>query len=111
MQSVYLIRHAKTRANKEGRLCGKTESELLENEYEIRKILMSKIIALTDPAVISSPRKRAYITAKSLGYEVLTEEGLSEFDFGNFEGMSSSFIAGAITTSSPSFQFAGVATL
>ena len=92
MQSVYLIRHAKTRANKEGRLCGKTESELLENEYEIRKILMSKIIALTDPAVISSPRKRTYITAKSLGYEVLTEEGLSEFDFGNFEGMTHSEI-------------------
>ena len=63
------------------------KKSIFENEYEIRNTLMSKIMTLNDPAVISSPRKRAYITAKSLGYEVLTEEGLSEFDFVDFEGM------------------------
>ncbi|MGB5823909.1 MAG: histidine phosphatase family protein [Proteocatella sp.] len=87
MQSIYLIRHARTNANRTGRLCGKSESELLDSEDVIMNEISNKIEKFTNPVVISSPSMRAQITAKTLGYEVMTNEGLHEFDFGDFEGM------------------------
>jgi len=87
MQSIYLIRHARTQANLKGILCGKTESELIDSQNDIKNQILSKIGKFGDPVVISSPRKRSFFTAKSLGFEVVVEDGISEFDFGDFEGM------------------------
>lgn len=87
MQSIYLIRHARTQANLKGALCGKTESELIDSQNDIKNQILAKIGEFGDPVVISSPRKRAFFTAESLGFEVVVEDGISEFDFGDFEGM------------------------
>lgn len=87
MQSLYLIRHARTNANSTGRLCGKSESELLDSKDVIMNEILNKIEDLRNPVVISSPSKRAQITASTLGYEVVTDKGFHEFDFGDFEGM------------------------
>jgi len=87
MQSIYLIRHARTDANRTGRLCGKSESDLLDSEDVIKNEISSKIEELKNPVIISSPSMRAQITANTLGYEVIMNEGIHEFDFGDFEGM------------------------
>lgn len=87
MQSIYLIRHARTKANRTGRLCGKSESELLDSKEVIKNELSEKLEKFKNPVVISSPSMRAQITAKTLGHEIVTNERLYEFDFGDFEGM------------------------
>lgn len=92
MQSIYLIRHAKTKANKYGVLCGRTESEVIQSIEEIKNEIKPKLEPLKSPVIISSPLKRAVDTASVFERTVLTEEGFLEFDFGKFEGKSFEYI-------------------
>lgn len=92
MQYIYLIRHAKTEANKSGMLCGKTETELIESVEDIKFKLISKIGDLENALVISSPLKRARVTASVFDKDVIVEPGFCEFDFGDFDGKTFDYI-------------------
>lgn len=92
MQSIYLIRHAKTKANKYGVLCGRTESEVIGSIEEIKNEIEPKLEPLKSPVIISSPLKRAVDTASVFERTIVTEEGFLEFDFGEFEGKSFEYI-------------------
>lgn len=92
MQSVYLIRHAKTKANKYGVLCGRTESEIIGTIEDIKNEIEPKLETLKSPVIISSPLKRAVDTASVFERKIITDEGFLEFDFGKFEGKSFEYI-------------------
>jgi|GEM_PF-431812 Fructose-2,6-bisphosphatase len=88
---LYLIRHAETVANVEGRLCGMFETDLCESGFEQMKKLANYADKLDIDAVYSSPLKRAYKTAVGLNWYINKPlnvvYNLHEIKFGSIEGM------------------------
>lgn len=85
---IYLIRHGETEANKKGLFLGKRESPLTSDAARKAKKLSDLFKDIALDRVFVSPRLRAIDTAKFISESVEIVEGLSEMDFGNFEGMS-----------------------
>ena len=89
---LYVARHGQTRWNSQNRVLGRTDIPLNETGIEQAKGLAEKAASLGIDIIISSPLKRARQTADivgdALGLSVLTDERLTEFDFGAFEGAS-----------------------
>lgn len=92
MQTIYLIRHAKTKANTIGILCGRTESELVDSLDDIKQELLCKLDNLKNPLIVSSPSKRAQDTASVFEKKVIIDEGFQEFNFGDFDGVTFEYI-------------------
>ena len=82
---VYLIRHAKTKANEEGRYTGKTDVPISEAGREITKAL--RPFYGIDKIYVSS-MLRARETASMLfpDSKAIIYDDLREMDFGHFEG-------------------------
>ncbi|MCL2052839.1 MAG: histidine phosphatase family protein [Oscillospiraceae bacterium] len=89
---IYAIRHGQTDWNSAGKIQGKTDIPLnqkgREQACEIAQTLLSSGI----DTIISSPLKRAMETAEivagqlHIGGKIVSDERLSERDFGDFEG-------------------------
>lgn len=92
MQTIYLIRHAKTKANTRGILCGRTESELLDSLDNIKQEISCKLDSLKNPLIISSPSERAQQTASIFDKKIIVNKGFREFDFGDFDGKTFEYI-------------------
>ena len=90
---LYVTRHGQTDYNKDEIILGVTDlplnetglaqaAELAENAEKLGYI----------DIIISSPMKRAFTTAKAVadrcGLEIITEERLREWDYGEYEGKS-----------------------
>lgn len=77
---LILIRHGKTKGNKERRYIGRTDEPLSENTV-IEKIYPNA------EKIISSPMKRCIMTAELIypNKKIIKCEKLSETDFGEFE--------------------------
>jgi alpha-ribazole phosphatase len=89
MQILYLIRHAETEYNREGRVQGYTDSPLSALGREQSQRLRDRLSRLQLNAAVSSPSERATDTAGialdgSLPIE--TYEGLREMNLGVWEG-------------------------
>jgi len=84
MANIFLLRHVRTDANLQNRLCGWSDSEPLEAE-------LGKLDSISPPnvdKVFCSPMKRCTCTAESLGYGgIETSESLKEVNFGKWELM------------------------
>lgn len=90
---VTLIRHGETTWSKSGQHTGRTELELTETGEEQARRLAGSIAAVPFDRVFVSPRLRAQRTAELAGlsdYEV--DADLAEWDYGEFEGMTTSEI-------------------
>ena len=87
MRKIYLIRHAKTKANVEMRYCGSTESPIVTPVEEIRQTILRKISLQEMGRIYCSPRQRALDTAMAVTDEMIIEEGFREIDFGIFENL------------------------
>jgi probable phosphoglycerate mutase len=98
MAVIYLLRHGETVANRDGRLQGRSDSQLsLKGVAQMRAIgeLLAREIA--DPArfsVVSSPlgraRRSAAIVCHALGLDpkaISCDPRLSEYSFGQWEGL------------------------
>lgn len=90
MKTCILIRHAATAGNAEKRYIGRrTDEDILDiKKAQVRRVAEDIHNIITDPFVISGPLKRCLSTVYTLlpSYDVRIEEGLSEIDFGAFEG-------------------------
>ena len=89
MQVIYLIRHAETTFNEEGRIQGFTESSLSELGLEQAKRLGERLKDVPLVRVFCSPLKRAMDTCHlALNGSVDTEarDGLREINLGEWEG-------------------------
>lgn len=85
---LYFVRHGKTEWNLERRLQGKKgDSPLLAESFESIARVHDYLADVKFDKVISSPQKRALITAQLLTeLPVTTDERLSEWDYGELEG-------------------------
>ncbi|MBQ9895255.1 MAG: histidine phosphatase family protein [Ruminococcus sp.] len=90
---IYSTRHGQTDYNKKDIILGTTNIELNETGISQAEELAEKVAELNDiDVIISSPMKRSLRTAKTvgerIGIEVLTDERLREWDYGEYEGRS-----------------------
>jgi probable phosphoglycerate mutase len=87
---LLLLRHGETVWSKSGQHTGRTDIELTENgrvQAELAGRALREL-KLVDPLVISSPRKRAVVTAELAGLTVdEVSPLLAEWDYGSYEGM------------------------
>ena len=87
---IYLTRHGQTLWNIEKRLQGRGNSQLTEDGIERAKELRDRIKGMNIDVIYSSPIERALNTANIIkgdkNIEVITDDGLMEMCFGDYEG-------------------------
>ena len=83
---LLLVRHGRTRANKERRFVGRMDVPLDEAGHHQAELLARRLRALPRAALYASPLARARQTAEALGEPELVQE-LMELDQGDFEGL------------------------
>lgn len=87
---VWLIRHGETAWSKSGQHTGRTDIELTQFGVMQAKALRPLVTGLEPALVISSPRERAQRTAALCGLKVdVVDEDLAEWDYGDYEGLTS----------------------
>src|ERR1700757_963684 len=87
---LLLLRHGETEWSRSGKHTSRTELDLLEEGREQAKAAGETLahLQLDNPYIISSPRKRALLTAELAGLTVDEVTPLvSEWDYGDYEGI------------------------
>ncbi len=87
---LLLLRHGETEWSLSGRHTGRTELDLTEKGREQAKLAADALAVLTldNPLVVSSPRRRALVTAELAGLTVdEVSPLLAEWDYGDYEGL------------------------
>src|SRR5437764_12768369 len=89
---IWLIRHGETAWSLSGQHTSRTDLPLTEQgerrAVNLRKLLAEKKFAL----VLSSPKKRALDTCRLAGYSAEPTEDLCEWDYGEYEGLTTAEI-------------------
>ena len=85
---LLLVRHGETEWNLLGHIQGSTDIELTENGREQAIEVANRLKKDVENAVVySSPLKRAVYTANAISNNnTIIHEGLTEMDFGSWEG-------------------------
>ncbi|MCP5469281.1 MAG: histidine phosphatase family protein [Chlamydiales bacterium] len=87
---IYLCRHGETEWTLSGQHTSSTDLELTKNGIHEAKCLKKALKGIHFDSIFSSPLKRATETAKLAGYPAFeVEEGLFEWRYGKYEGMTS----------------------
>jgi broad specificity phosphatase PhoE len=92
---LLLLRHGETEWSRSGKHTSRTDLDLTENGRQQAKVTAEALaeLNLINPVVISSPRKRALVTAELAGLAVdEVSPVLTEWDYGDFEGLTTSEI-------------------
>jgi broad specificity phosphatase PhoE len=96
---LLLLRHGETEWSKSGRHTSSTELELTEEGREQARLAADALgdLALIDPLVLSSPRRRALVTAEIAGLAVdEVSPLLTEWEYGDYEGLTRAEIREAV---------------
>jgi broad specificity phosphatase PhoE len=88
MPEITLIRHAESEANAVGVWNGRNDGGLSEAGESTLEALGERLRRQHFDVVLSSPLKRAVITARAFSDQVEIDEGLLEIDLGRWEGSS-----------------------
>jgi probable phosphoglycerate mutase len=91
---VYLIRHGQTEWSLSGQHTGRTDIPLTAYGVEEAAHLQARLAGITFAHVLTSPRLRARRTCElaGLGVSAKIEEELREWEYGDFEGLTSAQI-------------------
>ena len=87
---LLLLRHGETEWSRSGQHTGRTDLDLTEDGREQAVLAADALgeLQLDDPIVISSPRRRAIVTAELAGLTVdEVSPLLAEWDYGDYEGL------------------------
>ena len=87
---LVLLRHGETEWSRSGQHTGRTDIELTDHGREEAKTAAEALASLDldHPYVVSSPRKRALVTAELAGLTVdEVTPVLAEWDYGDYEGL------------------------
>ena len=87
---LLLLRHGETEWSQTGRHTGRTDLELTDTGRRQAVAARSTLaeLRLNSPLVISSPRRRAQVTAELAGLHVDdVSDDLAEWDYGRYEGL------------------------
>jgi probable phosphoglycerate mutase len=93
-QSVVLARHGETEWSQSGRHTGKTDLPLTEEGKRQARALGPRLREWTFSLVLTSPLQRALETCRLAGYgpQAQVRPDLVEWDYGRYEGLTSSQI-------------------
>lgn len=91
---VYLIRHGETAWTLTGQHTGRTDLPLTPNGKVMARALAKGLAGITFSTVLASPLARARETCElaGLGAQAIVDQDLAEWDYGDFEGMSTTEI-------------------
>jgi broad specificity phosphatase PhoE len=92
---LVLVRHGETEWSRSGRHTSRTDLDLTQTGRERAKLVGEALrdIGLDNPWVLSSPRRRAVITAELAGLHVDEVSPLvAEWDYGAYEGLTTAEI-------------------
>lgn len=91
---VALIRHAETEWSREGRHTGRTDVPLTARGRESARALPARLVGWHFMLVLTSPLTRARETCElaGLGAQAEVDEDLLEWDYGEYEGLTSAQI-------------------
>jgi probable phosphoglycerate mutase len=93
MAEIVLIRHGQTEWSAVGKHTSYTDLDLTEEGERQARTAGDRLAGRTFAAVLSSPRKRALRTAELAGLRVTeTTEDLAEWNYGEYEGITSATI-------------------
>jgi probable phosphoglycerate mutase len=93
MAEIVLIRHGQTEWSAAGKHTSYTDLDLTEAGEQQARVAGERLAGRGFAAVISSPRKRALRTAELAGLSVTeTTEDLAEWNYGEYEGITSATI-------------------
>ncbi len=94
VSSVYLVRHGETSWSKSGRHTGRTEIALSEQGERSAQRLAAPLSRVGFGTVLTSPRGRARRTCElaGLGERARADPDLAEWDYGDYEGLTSAEI-------------------
>jgi broad specificity phosphatase PhoE len=84
---VWLLRHAETEWSRDGRHTGRTDVPLTDDGRDVARALRQRVAAHDFALVLSSPLSRARETAELAGLEPQLRDDLVEFDYGDYEGI------------------------
>ena len=88
--TMLLVRHGETPLSVERRFSGTSDPELTERGHAQARAVAERLARRDIDAVITSPRTRTRQTAAAIaavfGVEPIVEEGVTEVDFGEWEG-------------------------
>ncbi|MDX1874379.1 acid phosphatase [Mycolicibacterium sp. 120266] len=87
---LFLLRHGETEWSKSGKHTGRTDLDLTDTGRYQAKLAAEALgdLQLRDPLVVSSPRRRALLTAELAGLTVdEVTPLLAEWDYGDYEGL------------------------
>jgi probable phosphoglycerate mutase len=88
---VLLVRHAETEWSRDGRHTGRTDVPLTDRGREAARALAGRLRGLRFARVLVSPSRRARETCElcGLGAQAQVREDLLEWDYGEYEGLTS----------------------
>ena len=89
---LVVVRHADTEWSANGRHTSRTDLPLSDVGIERAATLAPRLAGRSFAAGWSSPRRRALETAELAGFEPRLREDLSEWDYGEYEGLTSAQI-------------------
>jgi probable phosphoglycerate mutase len=89
-----LVRHAETEWSLNGRHTGRTDLPLTDHGREVAAALRERLQAWQFALVLVSPARRARETCElcGLGAEAQVRDGLHEWDYGDYEGLTTAEI-------------------
>ena len=89
---VWLLRHAQTEWSRDGRHTGRTDVPLTDEGRERARALRDRMAGTSFALVLSSPLSRARETAELAGLKQELRDDLLEFDYGDYEGITTAQI-------------------
>ena len=89
---LVIVRHADTDWTASGRHTSRTDLSLNDDGRARAAALRERLAARSFVLVLSSPRRRALETAALAGFEPAVRDELAEWDYGDYEGLTSAQI-------------------
>jgi len=87
--TVCLVRHGETEWSKSGRHTGRTDLPLTPKGDADAQALRGRLVGTAFDTVLTSPLQRAAQTAKLAGFTATPDPDLLEWDYGDYEGLTS----------------------
>ena len=94
---LWLVRHGETEWSRSGKHTSTTDLPLTDRGEEVARSLRDRLSGCDPDLVLSSPRERARRTAELAGFpDVVTDDGLVEWGYGEYEGVTTEEIRGTV---------------